>query len=88
MKINAQYKLREIAGETIVVNQGTADVNLTRIISLNTSARLLYEQLQGKEFALADAAQVLVDTYGISAEQAEKDAAVWVDSLQKCGVIG
>lgn len=88
MKINAQYKLREIAGETIVVNQGTADVNLTRIISLNTSARLLYEQLQGKEFALVDAAQVLVDTYGIPAEQAEKDAAVWVDSLQKCGVIG
>ena len=43
MKINSNYKLREVAGETIVVNQGTAGMDMTRIISLNVSARLLYE---------------------------------------------
>jgi len=32
MRINPNYKLREIAGEVIIVNQGQADVNLTRII--------------------------------------------------------
>ena len=37
MKISSNYKIREIAGETIVVNQGTANVNMTRIISLNAS---------------------------------------------------
>ena len=88
MKINSNYKIREIAGETIVVNQGMANVNMTRIISLNTSARLLYETLAEREFTTEDAAKVLVDTYGIGQEQALKDATTWVESLQKCGIIG
>ena len=87
MKINPNFKIREVAGETIVVNQGKADVDMTRIISLNTSARLLYETLAGKEFTLEDAASVLSETYGITTEVALKDAQVWVDALQKCGII-
>ena len=86
MKINSNYKLRSIAGETIVVNQGTTGIDMTRIISLNASAKLLYEQLLGKEFTLEDAAKVLVDTYGISIEQALEDAEKWADALRKCGV--
>ena len=87
MKINLNYKLRSIAGETIVVNQGTTGTDMTRIISLNGSAKLLYEQLLGKEFTLEDAAKVLVDTYGIGSEQALADAEKWADALRKCGVI-
>jgi len=34
MKINPNYKLRSIAGETIVVNQGISGTDMTRIISL------------------------------------------------------
>ena len=88
MKINTNYKLREVAGETIVVNQGTAGADMTRIISLNASAKLLYERLQGCEFGVEDAAKVLEDTYGIGHAQSMKDAAVWVEALQKCKVIG
>ena len=87
MKINSNYKLRSIAGETIVVNQGTTGTDMTRIISLNASAKLLYEQLLGKEFTLEDAAKVRVDTYGIGSEQALADAEKWADALRKCGVI-
>ena len=87
MKINSNYKIREVAGETIVVNQGKSAVDMTRIISLNASAKLLYETLAGKEFTLEDVAQILIETYGISNEVALKDAQVWVDSLQKSGII-
>lgn len=87
MKINPNYKIRRIAGETIIVNQGTANVDMTRIISLNATACLLYEALQGVEFAVEDVANVLVDTYGISEEQAIADAVKWVDALKECGVI-
>ena len=87
MKINLNYKLRSIAGETIVVNQGTTGTDMTRVISLNASAKLLYEQLLGKEFSMEDATQVLVDTYGIDSEQARKDAEKWAQALCKCGVI-
>lgn len=87
MKINSNYKLREIAGETIIVNQGTSGVNMTRIISLNSSAKCLYEQLVGQEFTVEDAAKVLVDTYGIEADMALVDAGKWVDALKNCKVI-
>ena len=87
MKIAPNYKLRSIAGENIVVNQGTTGTDMTRIISLNASAKLLYEQLLGKEFTLEDAAKVLVNTYGISIEQALEDAEKWAGALRKCGVI-
>lgn len=88
MKIKSNYKLREIAGETIVVNQGSIGVDMTKIISLNTSARLLYEQLSGKEFVLEDAAKILEDTYAIGHEQAIGDAEKWIKSLRSCGIIG
>lgn len=87
MRINSNYKLREIAGETIIVNQGKEGVNMTRIISLNSSAQLLYKELSGKEFGLEDAALILVETYGIDAEMAMTDAGKWVDALKKCNVI-
>lgn len=87
MKINSNYKLRSVAGETIVVNQGMTGTDMTRIISLNASAKLLYEQLLGKEFALEDAANVLEETYGIGHEQAMTDAGKWVEALCGCGVI-
>ena len=87
MKINPNYKIHEIAGETIVVNQGTPQVNMTRIISLNASARFLYEALAEKDFTTEDAAKVLVEAYGIDEAQAQKDAEKWVESLIQCGVI-
>ena len=87
MIIKSNYKLRSIAGETIVVNQGITGTDMTRIISLNASAKLLYEQLVGKEFTLDDVAKVLVDTYGIGSEQALADAERGADALRKCGVI-
>ena len=87
MKINPKFKIRELAGEAIVVNQGTANVNMTKIISLNSSARLLYEALAERDFTVEDAAGVLVETYGISEEIALKDAAKWVGSLEQCGII-
>ena len=86
MKIKRNYKLREIAGETIVVNQGTANVNMTRILSLNASAKLLYEQLSGREFTAEDAARVLSDTYGIGEEEALLDARKWMDALIENGI--
>ena len=84
MRINTKFKLRDIAGETIIVNQGTPEADLTRIISLNTSARLLWNELSDKDFLIEDAAEILMEHYSVSAK---KDATVWVDALKKCGII-
>ena len=87
MKIDSNFKLRTIAGETIIINQGTPDVDLTRIISLNASARLLWEKLSGKEFSLEEASGILVTAYSIPIQQAEEDAADWIAALKKCNII-
>ncbi|WP_237038970.1 PqqD family protein [Phocaeicola faecalis] len=87
MRINTKFKLRDIAGETIIVNQGTPEADLTRIISLNASARLLWNELSGKDFLTEDAAEILMEHYPVSEETAQEDATVWVDALRKCGII-
>ena len=88
MRIKSEYKLREVAGETIIVNQGTIGVDMTRIISLNSSAKLLFHELSEKDFELADVAQVLMDNYGITQEKASTDAAKWVDEMKNCTIVG
>lgn len=87
MKLNANFKLRSIAGETIIVSQGTPDVDFTRIISLNASARLLWEELSGREFTLGDAVEILKKKYGITEDRAQEDVSKWIDDLKKCGII-
>lgn len=87
MKIDPKYKLREVAGECIIVNQGKVGTDLTRIISLNSTANYLYKAMEAREFEVEDAAQALVDEYGIDNDLAMKDAGKWVESLKNCGVI-
>ena len=50
MKIKSQYKVREMAGENVVIMQGKGTSDLTRIISLNESALYLWGEVEGKEF--------------------------------------
>lgn len=87
MRINRNFKIREVAGESIIVNQGKVGTDLTRIISLNSTAKFLYQKMEGKEFEVEDAAQALIDEYGIEKELALKDAGKWVESLRGCGVL-
>ena len=87
MKIDLNFKLRFIAGETIIVNQGTPDADLTRILSLNASARLLWEELSGKDFPAEEVSRLLADTYHIPMQQAQQDAARWITALKECNII-
>ncbi|MBE6197501.1 MAG: PqqD family protein [Rikenellaceae bacterium] len=87
MKFKEGYKVRSMAGENVVIMQGKAGSDMTRIISLNASSLLLWNELQGKEFEVADVANILVDTYEIEAEIAERDAKAWVEKLQECNLM-
>lgn len=88
MKIKDIYKVREVAGENLVVEQGKLQSDMTKVISLNGTALLLWNELKGRDFTVEDAAHVLVERFGIAHEVAMADAAKWADKLVKCGVIG
>lgn len=87
MKIKQQYKVREMAGEHVVIMQGKLGSDLTRIISLNESALYLWRAVEGKEFDVTHVADLLAEHYGIDDEIAQRDAARWIERLEECGLI-
>ncbi|WP_294614796.1 PqqD family protein [uncultured Bacteroides sp.] len=88
MKIKENYRVREIAGENLIVEQGKSQADMTKVISLNNTAVLLWRELQGSDFSLEDVAHILMNHYSIPKEQALIDAQKWVDALSGCGIIG
>lgn len=87
MRIKDSYKVREIAGENLIVEQGKSQADMTKVISLNSTALLLWNELSGRDFTLDDASAVLTTRFGISKEQAYADVIRWADALTKCGII-
>lgn len=87
MKINITNKLHEIAGEKMLVMKGAAGADLTRVVMLNSSAEMLWNAFQGKDFEQSTVAGLLIQKYGISTVQAAADADAWISSLRKAGLV-
>ena len=87
MKINKNFKVRKIAGENLIINQGSSHSDLTKIISLNDSALYLWNELNNKEFSLEDAANLLMNKFEIEKSVALKDAGKWLDTMISEGII-
>ena len=84
MRIKQGYKVREIAGENVVVMPRVNGVDFTRIISLNESALVLWQSLEGSDFSTEDVAEVLTSNFEVDAATAQRDAALWVERMQEC----
>lgn len=88
MKIREEFKVREMAGEHVIVMPGRGGAaDMTRIVSLNPSSMYLWEKLRGREFTAADAALLLTERYEVDADTARKDAGRWIASLAECGIV-
>lgn len=87
MRIKDNFKVRKIAGENLIINQGSTNSDLTKIISLNETALFLWQELQGKDFTPLDAADLMVEEYGIDQEKAIQDIKKWLDTMIEEGII-
>ena len=54
MRINQNCKVREIAGENVVIMQGQQGVDMTRVVALNDSSLLLWNNLLEVDFSIDD----------------------------------
>ena len=81
MKISEKYKVREMAGEHIIVMPGRYGADMTRVVALNPTSLYLWEQLAGREFDLEEVARPLGEQYEIDPETARTDAEKWVEQL-------
>ena len=87
MKLRKGFALREICGERIVVPEGIDVINFNKLISLNGSAKYLWETLQDKEFTVQDAAKLLTDKYEVEEATALSDAEKLIKKWQEIGLI-
>jgi hypothetical protein len=86
MKIKDGFILREMCGENIVTAEGIENINFNKLISLNSSAAYLWENLIGKDFSVEDMAALLVEQYDIDMELALKDSESLSKAWMEAGV--
>ena len=87
MRLKTEYKIRKIAGESVIVRMGAQNVKMTSIISLNSTSEWLWEQLQNEEFDADKVADMLTAEYEVEREVALVDAEKWIEMLQKAELI-
>ena len=87
MKTVDGFTLRRIANEKILVPEGMNLVNYNKMISLNSTAAFLWEQVEGKEFTAQDLEKLLLDNYEVTPEIVRTDVQNIIASFKEAGVI-
>lgn len=87
MKLKKDFTLRTIMNQKVLMAEGNNADSFGKLISLNSSAAMLWEELKGKTFDVADAADLLVAKYGIDRAQAMEDATYIIDLMAEKGLI-
>ncbi|MBQ7415718.1 MAG: PqqD family protein [Oscillospiraceae bacterium] len=86
MHIVPGFVVRQIAGETIAIPAGPAARELSGLLALNGSGKVLFDLLQTEQ-SEADLVQALLDNYEIDADTAQADVAEFLGILRSNGVL-
>lgn len=84
MKIDPAYTLHTVAGEHIILIQ---DAKENKVLTLNSTAKYLWENLNGKDFTLEEAVSLLTSHFEVERETAVADAQKWIKELHDLGII-
>lgn len=87
MKLRTDCKIRKIAGESVIVRMGKLNVDMTRVISLNSTSEWLWEQIGNEEFDVEKVADLLTAEYEVEREVALLDAQKWVEMLRNADLL-
>lgn len=74
MKIKEGFVLRTICGQNVVSGEGSANVNFSKLVSLNDSAAYLFKAVGQEDFTAERLADLLTQEYEVDRERALKDA--------------
>jgi hypothetical protein len=83
MRIKEGHTIKPIGGERVVIVQGQAGMDLTKIVSFNAIAEWLWHMFSGIDFTENEVADVLMKQYGIDEEQAAAGAHQWIVQLSE-----
>lgn len=86
MKRSENFVLKELMGSFVLVPVGEAAMNLNGVITLNESAKVLWDAAEG-EFELEDLVDVLVKEYEVDIQTATEGAKVFLNRMKEEGCI-
>ena len=87
MKIKEGFDLRRIGNENIIVARGMENIHFGSIISMNSSAAWLWEQVASEEFDEKRLAGLLLSKYAIDMETARQDAREIAEQWLTAGIV-
>ena len=86
MRIKEGFVLRTICGQHVVSGEGTANVNFSKLVSLNDSAAYLFKAVGQEDFTPERLADLLLEEYEVDRETALKDAETLCAQWKEIGI--
>jgi hypothetical protein len=87
MRIKEGFVLRKICGQNVVSGEGTANVNFSKLVSLNDSAAYLFNAVGNEDFTPERLADLLLEEYEVDRETALKDAETLCAQWKEIGIV-
>ena len=88
MRAKKGFKLRNICGENIIVEEGKENIDFTNIISMNETSAFLWEQIEQKDnFDAETLTELLLDNYDVDKETALNDASELIKQWLEAEII-
>lgn len=93
MKINPDYRLRTVAGENMLLNEGVRKVNFNALLTLNEPAAWLWKRAadycreSGQGFTEEQLVGWLLDEYEVERDVAAEDVHGIVGQWREYGVV-
>ena len=87
MKTKKGFTLREIGVNQVLVPESIEVINFNKLVSINSSAKYLWENLQGRVFSAEDMVNLLTAKYNVSEEEALADAERLIEDWKRIGLL-
>ena len=86
MHIPSGFIIREVAGETVAIPTGEAAKELSGLVALTESGRLLFELLNTEQTAQS-LVQARLDTYDVTYDTAKADVEEFLQIRRENGIL-
>jgi hypothetical protein len=86
MKIKSDYVIREVAGSSVVVPTGSASVDFSGMITLNSTAAFLWKQL-AEDKTEQELLTALLQEYDTDEATAKADLSEFIHMLKAAGLL-
>ncbi|MGI5850082.1 MAG: PqqD family protein [Christensenellales bacterium] len=75
--------VRKVGNDSVIIPRSGENLNMMKMIKLNSTATFLLEQIQKGEYGRNDLVQLLMNKYGIDRAIAEKDTDLFIIKLRE-----